>query len=638
MLLGRQAILSIRCAIVTLAALLCQSPLVNSYLNARCRFTTHGCHLWHPKSPFSYLEDRKFSLTIRVSEESNADNITHSPFTTALLEVQETLKERYFFPGHNGGQYLPPVMSQLSYNHDVPELDGLDNLHAPEGPLLGSMQQAAQLFGAFKTFFLVNGSTSGILIAILASVRWHQWRNRSQDVNNAGASPPQPPVMLICRDSHKSVYHGLDLAGCDAVLLPCEYDQSFRVSLGIRKEDLQEAILTYGPRICGLIVTRPSYQGLATTSKTFTDIIQLCHSKGIPVIVDEAHGSHLRFLEDGTLGDGLSCGADIVVQSTHKTLPALSQCAMLHVGLQAFQFPGIDPDSKASREGNEDRSSPDDCGPHSEALALLSEAFTMLTTTSPNALLLASLDACCGLMGTAQWREQFRATVLAAKELKRSIHDFDDNDEVHLRLLDYSKSVVMKGLVVDPLRLSVQLHAENSLLVDDDMCDRDGIYCELNQERCITYGIQIGSSSQRLQRLLQSMIHHSRNHTAHIASVSDVTTETKGVNDTVFSPPSKISYWGVSASRNRFKTSVPFNKGVLKHLVGLRSAETISIYPPGIPVVLKGELFTTELLQTLLAARKDHRTGLSLLGSGCTVMGCSDSTLRSLQIMDSLES
>ena len=103
-------------------------------------------------------------------------------------------------------------------------------------------------------------------------------------------------MFILGRDSHKSAFDALSLAECDSILLPCYIDSNFYIPLGISYDSIHEALTVYGSRVCGVLLTRPSYQGVLTSTEELKRIIDLCHSHSVPVIIDEAHGSHLRFL------------------------------------------------------------------------------------------------------------------------------------------------------------------------------------------------------------------------------------------------------------------------------------------------------------------------------------------------------
>ena len=143
-----------------------------------------------------------------------------------------------------------------------------------------------------RTYCMLN-STGGILTAMLSCLKIFRKLKRRLNRSNDNT---QNEVFLIGRDAHKSVFDGLNLAGTAAVLLPCTIDPIFQVSLGIQYEDIVKAINMHDGNICALILTRPSYQGVMSSSADLSKVVSLCHQHSIPVIIDEAHGSHLKFL------------------------------------------------------------------------------------------------------------------------------------------------------------------------------------------------------------------------------------------------------------------------------------------------------------------------------------------------------
>lgn len=408
-----------------------------------------------------------------------------APYFDALNEVMHDIKDRYFFPGHRGGEFAPSNMirryGKPIFDLDLPELDGLDNIHSPEGPLLDALELASRLFESYRTWFLVNGSTSGILAAILACARLHD-RSRAKAGSNA--------VVIMGRDSHKSAFDALSIAGCDAALLPCTWDDNFGVTVGVEIESIEQALDEHGSNVCAVLLTRPTYQGILCSTQRLRDISALCHARGVPLIVDEAHGSHLRFLRGSGdfyphARDALDCGADVVVQSAHKTLTALSQCAFLHIGKNAFSFP-----SSCISDVDVQNSVPE-LSQTEAAAEVLHECFSMLTTTSPNALLLASLDATRAQMAHSGY-SMVSGTAAAVDELRNKLRRGGGG----VQLLDDSQSFLKSKTIqrhghgssstrveedenkansrvwyVDPLRLTVRFPGRSALRVDDTMCE-----------------------------------------------------------------------------------------------------------------------------------------------------------------------
>ena len=229
-----------------------------------------------------------------------------------------------------------------------------------------------------------------------------------------------------------------------------------------------------------MIITRPTYQGVACSSATLKSVIKLCHEHAVPVLVDEAHGSHIHLLEDPSFADALRCGADVVVQSTHKTLTSLSQTAMMHLNHHALPY--------ATHT-------------HRDSFArILGRSFSMLTSTSPNSLLLASLDA-----ARAQLQSSGKQSIQVALEAVQEIKDLCRQHPDKVQVLEDSEELVRRGLCIDPLRLTLRFTVNNNQLIDDKLCDENEIYCELNLKSCITYHISMYSTKQSMAILKASL-------------------------------------------------------------------------------------------------------------------------------------
>lgn len=260
---------------------------------------------------------------------------------TPLLDMLKAYGEGqplpFHMPGHVLGRGLNQELNRAG-SLDITEIPGSDCLHAPSGVIKEAQELAAKCFGAGSTLFLVNGSTSGIHAMIKAVVK--------------------PGGKLIMgRDSHRSVLNALALFGGEPVFVMPDMDEETGLTLGVTAEAIERAILN-NDNVQGVLLTRPNYYGIAPALKP---IVEVTRRHGIPLLVDEAHGAHFVFhprLPDTALAQG----ADICVQSLHKTLPALTQTALLHC-----------------REGY---------GKWPEVVS----AASMLQTTSPSYILMASID------------------------------------------------------------------------------------------------------------------------------------------------------------------------------------------------------------------------------------------------------
>lgn len=211
----------------------------------------------------------------------------------------------YHMPGHKRqlcGE-LPREIAEI----DITEIEGFDNLHAPEEIFRRLQEEAAGLYGAEESFYLINGSTCGILAAISAAV-------------------PRGGRILMTRGAHKSAYHAVYLRNLTVSYLYPEMMEEYDIYDTVTPEQIAQA-LERGPVPDAVFLVSPTYEGRIADIET---IAKLVHSKGIPLIVDEAHGAHLG-LAEGFAKNSCQCGADLVIHSVHKTLPALTQSALLHV-------------------------------------------------------------------------------------------------------------------------------------------------------------------------------------------------------------------------------------------------------------------------------------------------------------------
>lgn len=213
----------------------------------------------------------------------------------------------FHMPGHKQAKGIPAELSQDILKLDITEIEGSDNLHFPEGIIKEAEELASEAFGADNTFFLVNGSTCGIQAAIMSVCR-----------------PGQS--IILGRDAHKSVISAIIMSGARPIFVQPKINEEFGISSHITAESI-ETMLENNPDASAVMLTRPNYYGICSDIE---EIIRVVHRYNKPIIVDEAHGAHFAFspqLPDSAL----SYGADICVQSAHKTLPALTQGAYLHV-------------------------------------------------------------------------------------------------------------------------------------------------------------------------------------------------------------------------------------------------------------------------------------------------------------------
>ena len=222
-----------------------------------------------------------------------------------LEEYSESDFYGMHMPGHKRNQKM--MENDLPYEIDITEIDEFDDLHHADGIIREAQERAARLYCADETHFLVNGSTVGILSAIM------------------GVTDKQDQI-LVARNCHKSVYHAIYLNELKPVYVYPEYDEKTGLNGEVRVDDIT-LLLDKNPNIKAVMIVSPTYDGVVSDVKK---IAEVAHVHKIPLIVDEAHGAHFGF-HPYFPKNANENGADIVIHSVHKTLPSLTQTALLHI-------------------------------------------------------------------------------------------------------------------------------------------------------------------------------------------------------------------------------------------------------------------------------------------------------------------
>ena len=224
-----------------------------------------------------------------------------------LDQALETYGKSKAYPFHMPGHKRRNMGIADPYQVDITEIHGFDNLHDPQGYLLEAMEHLQNLYGSDHSYLLVGGSTAGNLAAVFAAA-------------------DQGQELIVGRNSHRSVYNGAYLRRCRLHYLYPRPWAGASFSGEILPEDVEEALLRY-PESRGVLITCPTYEGVMSD---VGEIAEVCHRHGVPLIVDAAHGAHLGF-SPFFPPSPVKEGADLVVMSLHKTLPSLTQTAVLHL-------------------------------------------------------------------------------------------------------------------------------------------------------------------------------------------------------------------------------------------------------------------------------------------------------------------
>lgn len=321
----------------------------------------------------------------------------------------------FHMPGHKRNRksqefddFWPPLMKEW-FRHDITEIDDFDNLHHAEGILRDSMDLAAQLYGAKRSYFLINGSTCGILVAISAAV-------------------PRGGKILMMRNCHKSAYHAVLLRQLQPVYIYSQVNPKLQLDLGITTEVLKEKLdmlwsqsdfdlekqtandvmksVEQNPEIKAVFLTSPTYEGISINIR---EIAEMLHKKGIALIVDAAHGAHFG-MADYLPMNAVEAGADLVIHSLHKTLPSPTQTALLHFNSELIQQERVE------------------------------QFLAIYETSSPSYPMMAAMDLCIRyMMGDrqSQWKKYYEMRRKLTEEIKSLkyigvLDYFHQEKELHL--------------------------------------------------------------------------------------------------------------------------------------------------------------------------------------------------------------
>lgn len=429
-------------------------------------------------------------------------------------------------PGHKNGLFLPEPLqkawgSQFA-SYDYTELDGLDNLHFASDCIARSQQQAAQIFGAGQCFYLVNGTTAGLQATIMATCSSKQ--------------------VFVPRHVHRSVYHSLLLAHAQPVYLPLELDARTSLPLGISTDTLQQYMQQY-PDCKNLILVNPTYQGITAHN---TACVQLAKDHGLTVIVDEAHGSHLHFHRD-LPASLLDAGADLVVQSWHKTLPVMTQGSALLVHKQ-YQGPSPEP------------------------------FLSLLQTTSPSYLLMASLEA-----GSIYMGQQVQAHIDQSLQVIFELHSRITNTLQTLHVLwepEWKQ---------DPFKLYLLSNRLSGANMDAYLRQHHAIYSEMHDNSGILFILPLQTSVSWAERLYQALLDLDR------FSLQQQTTHQTQASFYCRIIPRQC--YPLQEAFYRKKQQLPWREAA-----GAIAGQFILRYPPGIPLLVPGEMITREIVQLWLAS------------------------------------
>ena len=455
-----------------------------------------------------------------------------TPVFDGLKSLMEENSVSFHMPGHKGkntliewGKYIPYI--------DTTEVEGLDNLLEPRGIIKESQELAAEVYGAKATIYGVNGSTGSIYIALSAITK------------------PGDKV-LIQRNCHKAVYNAMILNRLNPIYMYPNYNEEHNVLTGLYPEEIEE-ILQNNQDIKAVVMTYPNYYGVCSDLEKIAEIV---HKYNKVLMVDEAHGPHMSFSDKLPIS-ALEAGADIVIHSTHKTLPSFTQTSMIHVGTDRID------------------------------LNKLRDRFALYTTTSPSYLFTASNEIAAAYMD-GEGRERLDWSV-------------DKVNEVIERLQKIDRVFVFTG---DDFDSTIKAKDNTKILFKIDGIKGSKVKKILRTD----HNIRLEMSDYYYGLILTSLMNDEEDYEKLIKAIEEIaaTAPYEEINSVSIEMPTPQVVMNLAAAYYGKKELVD-----LESAIGRVSAASIIPYPPGIPLIVPGEMITRELYDHIIMTMEN---GLEIVG------------------------
>ena len=503
--------------------------------------------------------------------ESRQDAQHHAPIAEAMRAYSEGGALAFHTPGHKQGlgahALLRSLVTDEGLREEVSLMEELDDLHEPTMCIAEAERLAAELYGADKAYLMVNGTTGAIHAMLVGTL-----------------APGD--VVLVPRNAHRSVIGGIVLAGAKPVWMAPEASERFGIPMGVAPETVRQAVCKH-PEAKAALLVYPTYYGVATDLVAIAEIL---HDAGMLLLVDEAHGPHLRFF-DGKSGQprqALDCGADAVAQSTHKLLGAMTQGSLLL--------------TRGARVDDE----------------RIREAASLLQTTSPNQLLMASIDI-ARLQMAEDGRRLWTRALRLADALRMAVNDMPG---LHALGADECQTPGASGLdrtkvTVDVAGLGLTGPEAEAWLRHNNICK---IQCELSDARNVLFLVTYADTEETIGKLieaLQALTEQQR----HKAAKGSVRRDDASVARQAALPPLPPAPATGTDPRTAF--FAPKERVAFERADGRIAAEQVMFYPPGIPILAPGDRVTDAAIRYIRAMQDVGRK----------VVGPEDAKLKALKVL-----
>lgn len=453
-----------------------------------------------------------------------------------LTEYRDSDFYGFHMPGHKRNEKF--TGAALPYGIDITEIDGFDDLHHAKGILYEAQKHAAALYGSDETCFLINGSTAGILSAILGCTE-------------------KGDKILVARNCHKSVYHAIYLNELKPIYLYPDFCDEFELNGAISNKDVEKALESH-PDIRAVVIVSPTYDGVVSDVGKIAGTV---HKYGIPLIVDEAHGAHFGF-HPYFPENSILRGADIVIHSLHKTLPALTQTALIHMNGYIIDREEV------------------------------KNYLHMIQTSSPSYVLMAGIDECVSLIEEkgdqifseyVDLLEQTREKLQNLKHLHLAETECYDRSKLVISVRNTGwTGIMLKNRLLESYHLQMEMAAGSYVLAMTSAADtKEGmdrlvralyeIDEEIEEKKALS-GCSRINEKEAEQGKIQSLIKVECVYTSY--EIAKIVKKARKKNGKVCFLP-----WDMCN--------------------GYISSEYAYLYPPGIPLVVPGERISYKVIEML---------------------------------------
>jgi len=460
------------------------------------------------------------------------DEQFRTPLFDAMVNLAESRKVSFHTPGHKSGKGISTrfrkFVGHRIFSIDLTTLDEVDSLQNPTGVIKEAQELAAKAAGADRSYFLVNGTTVG---------------NHAMVASTTGPGDK----VLIARNCHRSVLTGLIVSGAQPIFFQPIFDRDLKLTLNMTFETVKQAI-DENPGARALLITSPNYYGLCADIEK---IIPYAHEKRLIVLMDEAHGPHLKF-NPKFPKCALETGADMCVQSTHKIVGGMTQASMLHANIGRINIDDV------------------------------TNTLKLLQTTSPSYILMASLDLARMQMAT-EGKKLLNRTIKLAEEARTEINKIPG---ISCFSKERAKQSGMADMDVTKLTITVSDLGLSGYTVSQMLNTRFDIQVEMADPFHVLVIVSIGDRQDDLNRLVDAL--------------RQIAAET-GLQGALL-PLDKVH---PPILQNRFamtpREAFYYDTEMvgINQAIGRVSAEIVTVYPPGIPLLVPGEEISQDAIDYL---------------------------------------